>query len=52
MKLLPSSNLIPPRSLLLTQDITKGLLVPKPYVQNPGANTLTPDSSLTRQVVL
>ena len=49
MKLLPSSNLIPPRSLDVIQYTTKG---PIPYGRNTGANNLTPDSSLTRQVVL
>ena len=52
MKLLPSSNLIAPRSLFVKQATTKGLPAPIPYDHNPGANTLTPDSSFTMQVVL
>ena len=51
-KLLPSTNLTTPRSLFVSQDITKGVSVPIPYGISPGANTLTPDGYLTRQVVL
>ena len=51
-KLLPSTNLTPPRSLVVSQDTTKGISAPIPYIFSPGANTLTPDGYLTRQVVL
>ena len=51
-KLLPSTNLTPPRSLDVNQDVTKGLFLPIPYGLSPGAYILTPYSSLTRQVVL
>ena len=44
MKLLPSSNLITPRSLFVTQATTKGLSAPIPYRHNPCAATLTTDS--------
>ena len=51
-KLLPSTNLNPPWSLVVSQDTTKGVLVTIPYRRSPSADTLTPDGYLTRQVVL
>ena len=52
VKMLPSTNIIPPRSLFVTQATTKGLSAPKRYGRNPGADTLTPDDSLTSHVLL
>ena len=51
-KLLPSTNTTPTKSLVVSQDNIKGILAPIPYGQSPGANTLTPDGYITRQVVL
>ena len=50
-KLLPSTNLTPPRNLNVTQATTKGVLVSIPYGRSPSTNTLTPDSSLTNKGV-
>ena len=36
----------------VSQDTTKGISEPLSYGHNTGADTLTPDSSITRQVVL
>ena len=51
-KLLPSTNLTPPSSLVVSQATTKGISAPIPYRHSPGANTLKLDGSLTRQLVL
>ena len=50
--MLPSGNLILPRSLVITQATTKGFSVHIPYEQNPGTDTLKPYGCLTKQVVL
>ena len=52
MKLLPSTNLTTSKSLVSSQATTKGILAPITYGRSPGANTLTPESSLTRLMVL
>ena len=52
MKLFPSTNITPPRSLVVRQATTKGISLPLPYGHTPGANTLTSDGSLTRFMVL
>ena len=39
--MLPSSNLIPSRSMVVTQATTKGLLAPIPYGCNTGDDTMT-----------
>ena len=49
---LPSSNLNLPRSLLVRQSSTRGLLAHKHHKCIPGANNLTLDSSHTRHVML
>ena len=51
-KLLPSTNLTPQGILDVSQAKTKDILAPIPYGRSPGADNLTPDSSLTSQVVL
>ena len=51
-KLLPSTNLTPPRSLVVIQANIKAVLEPITYGRRPGDNTLTPDSSLTRLMAL
>ena len=51
-KILPSTKLSPPRSLYVSLAITEGVSAPVPYGISPSANTLTPESSITRQVVL
>ena len=50
--MLPSTNLAPPKSLVVSQATDRGGLAPIPYGRSPGANTLTPDGSLTRMMVL
>ena len=52
MKLFPSTNITPPRILVVRQDTTKGMSVHLPYRRGPGTNTLTSDGSLTRLIVL
>ena len=52
MKLLPSPNITTPWILVVIQDTTKGVSLHVPYGRSPGANTLAPGCSLTRQVVL
>ena len=52
VKLLPSTNIILPRSLFFTHATNRGISAPKHYGPNPDANTLTPDGSITRHVVL
>ena len=51
-KLLPSTNLTPPRRLVGSQANTKGVLAPITYGHSYGANTLPPDGYLTRFMVL
>ena len=51
-KLLPSTNITPQGILDVSQAKTKGLSAPIPYGCSPGADKITPDSSLTSQVVL
>ena len=51
-KMLPITNLTPPRSLVVSQVNTKGISEPIPYGLSPGDSTLTPDGSLTSLVVL
>ena len=51
-KLLPSNNLTHPRIMDVSQDTTKGMSVPVPYVHIPVTNTLTTGSSITMKVVL
>ena len=52
MKILPSTNITIPKSLVVIKDTTKGILVPIPYRHIHGANTLILIGSLTRLVVL
>ena len=52
MKLFPSTNITPPRILVVRQDTTKGISVHLTYRRGPGTNTLTSDGSLTRFMVL
>ena len=51
-KILPSNNLTPIRSLVVSQAVTKGLLASILYGRSTGDDTLTPYSYLTRQVML
>ena len=51
-KLLPSTNLTTPRRLNVSKANTKGILKPVPYRRSTIDNNLTPESSITRQVVL
>ena len=51
-KLLPSTNLAPPKRLVFSQDTTKGILATISYRHIPGDNTLTPGGSLTMMMVL
>ena len=47
-KLLPSTNLTPPRILVVRQATAKGVLAPIPYERSNGSKTLTLESYLTR----
>ena len=51
-KLLPSTNLTPPMSLVVSQATTNGISVSITYRRSTGDNTLTPETSLTRLIVL
>ena len=51
-KMLPSTNLTPTRSLVVIQYTTKGVYAPIPYGRSTGSDTLTPDGSLTGNMVL
>ena len=52
IEMLPSGNLILPRSLFIMQPTTKGFSVHIPYEHNPGTDTLKMYGSLTKQMVL
>ena len=51
-KLLPSTNLTPLRSLFVSRANSKGLSEPITYGRSSGADTLTPDGSLTMHMLL
>ena len=51
-RLLPSTNLTPPRILVVSQATTRGLFAPIFYRRSAGDNTLTMDGYITRLMVL